>query len=189
MRDQRWNSVLCSSMIIMLDDPNIPKDHLLLAFSQPLLEHHQSLVPVGDPVLATRCQYKDRVIYMCVCVCETIRKDQRISYLGLFVHLGICFAFVLKNRIPSCKVMYQNLNPSYITLCTYQSWSDHGVEQSYPAHSIRFNLCRWSSKSQPTLVRPWNRMGSEPGPRQKAKVHTASAVRSSKPSSILFSPS
>lgn len=44
-------------------------------------------------------------------------------------------------------------------------------------------------KQSLTCVRPWNRMGSEPGPRQKAKVHTASPVRSSKPSSILFRPS
>ena len=40
-----------------------------------------------------------------------------------------------------------------------------------------------------TSVLPWKIMGSSPGPRQKAKVHTASAVLSSKPSSILFKPS
>jgi hypothetical protein len=40
-----------------------------------------------------------------------------------------------------------------------------------------------------TTVRPWKIIGSSPGPRQKAKVQTASAPRSSKPSSILFRPS
>lgn len=57
MGDEMWNFVLRSFMVILHDDDgNIPKDHLLLAFRQPLLELHQSLVPVGDPVLATRCQ-------------------------------------------------------------------------------------------------------------------------------------
>lgn len=40
-----------------------------------------------------------------------------------------------------------------------------------------------------TSVLPWKMRGSSPGPRQKANVHTASAVLSSKPSSILFRPS
>jgi hypothetical protein len=65
MWDLEWDFVLFSFMIVLLDDQNIPKGHLLLALGQPLLELHQSLVPVGDPVLAARCQYKDRAMRVC----------------------------------------------------------------------------------------------------------------------------
>lgn len=78
-----------------------PKVRSFLALGQPLLELHQSLVPVGDPVLAAKCQYKDRS-----CVLVPVGEDQYVSYLGLLVHLCICFAFIFKNRVPSCHVIY-----------------------------------------------------------------------------------
>ena len=75
-----------------------------------------------------------------------------------------------------------------LTEIRWTSWSHNDTLQSW---NVRTLLYFWPCFFflYLTSVLPWNRIGSVPGPRQNANVHTASAVLSSNESTILFKPS
>jgi hypothetical protein len=93
------------------------------------------------------------------------------AYLFSLVHLSIRLPFVLENRVPAYPMdQYGDLSKQ---------------------HRIG-NIPKFGGPLAGTifpLVRPWNKIGSCPGPAQYAKVHTAKAVLSSYAASMLFSPS
>lgn len=106
MWDLEWDFVLFSSMMIPLDEQNIPEGHLLLALRQPLLELDQSLVSVGDPILATRRQYGDRAMYVCAYWRGSIRLIPWLLYP--FQHMS-CLRTQKSGPILQCQ-MCQNLH-------------------------------------------------------------------------------
>jgi hypothetical protein len=115
-----------------------------------------------------------------------------LDYLFLLLHLGICLALVLEDGIPSWKEssVLRHIRQSMRLTEVGRPSGTHNSPLCTTSPPVSEAITR-STRNQVllTLVLPWKRIGSSPGPRQKANVQTASAPRSSNESSILFKPS
>jgi hypothetical protein len=109
----------------------------------------------------------------------TMRGGRRSAYLRCFIHLSIRLAVVLEDWIPALEVV------------GFQSASLNNAKNKSNRIRKRGNIPKSGGPLGGTIlpgVRPWNRIGSSPGPAENANVQTADADLSSYAERRLFSP-
>ena len=109
----------------------------------------------------------------------TMREWQGSAYFRCFIHLSIRLAVVLEDWIPALEVV------------GFQSSSLNNAKNKPNGIRKRSNIPKLGGPLGGTIlpgVRPWNRIGSSPGPAENANVQTADADLSSYAERRLFSP-
>lgn len=110
--------------------------------------------------------------------------SMRNSVLLDFGHLGECLAFILEADVP-CWILSVRLAIPWKRSGRemYRNLSSHVQAQFCPVES---SAIAHQEIGRHTLVRPWKRIGSWPGPAEYANVQTASAPLFSVPASRVW---
>lgn len=152
---------------------DLKKSRLQFSTSKPGFQLLQGLASVRYQVLSrvSNPRLTDPPAWtVWLIACFRARSMTSGTYLLILVHLGICLALILEDRIPTC-------------------WALLAGCYSVTRKNDEPNFCGPLAGTTLPFVRPWNRIGSSPGPAQYANVQTAKAVLSSYAASRLFKPS